>query len=382
MERNYLLKYKNSDIPSPAYIIDTDAIERNLEIIDRIQTESRAKVLLALKGFATVATFPILKKVLKGVCTSSLHEAKLGRECFGNEIHTYSPAYKGNEIDEINTISNSIIFNSINQWEKYKHIYKPNKKYGIRINPEHSETNVDIYNPCSAESRLGMKANQLDQLDLGKLSGAHMHSLCQNGADSLERTLEIVEKNFSKLLNHISWFNAGGGHFLTHPDYDIEKLVTILNRFQKKYDLQVYLEPGEAIVWKTGILMSTVLDIIPGEVNNAILDTSVTCHMPDVLEMPYRPEIENAADKNVYPYNYNLGGVSCLAGDTLGCYSFQKPLKIGQTIELNDMSQYTMVKSTTFNGIQLPSVVLVSTKNNTQEIVQKFSYTDFKSRLV
>jgi len=382
MERNYLLNYDQQKVSSPAFIIDTDAIERNLKIIDIIQNKSGAKVLLALKCFATTATFPIINKTLKGVCSSSLHEAKLGKEYFGKEIHAYSPGYREDEINEINEISDYIIFNSINQWNKYKHICKPTKNYGVRINPEHSESEILIYNPCASDSRLGIKSNEIKNLDFNIISGAHMHNLCQNGVDSLERTLQAIEKKYSKLLHHISWFNAGGGHFLTHPDYDIDKLIGLLKDFQKKYDLQIYLEPGEAIVWQTGILMATVLDIIPGEIENVILDISVTCHMPDVLEMPYRPEIENGRAKDVLPYNYNLGGVSCLAGDTLGCYSFAKPLTIGQTIELKDMSQYTMVKTTTFNGIRLPSVALVSNNNNTQQTVQEFGYADFKSRLV
>ena len=359
-----------------------NALQRNLNILEDIQERSGAKILLALKGFSTTPTFNMISNSLKGICASSLHEAKLGKEFFKGEIHSYSPAYKDNEINTIIDVSDTIIFNSINQWSKYKDLLRDGKKFGIRINPEHSEAGIAIYDPCSPDSRLGIKSYNIDQLDWKNLSGIHMHNLCQNGVQSLERTLEVVEKKCKDLLHHIDWFNVGGGHHLTHPDYDVDRLVILIKKFQEKYNLQMILEPGEAVVFQTGILMTRVLDIIPGNIENAILDFSVPCHTPDVIEMPYRPEIEFAAQKDILSYNYILGGVSCLAGDTLGFYSFSEPLEVGQIIELKDMSQYTMVKSTTFNGIPLPSVVLVSDNGEKQEVVQSFGYDDFKSRLV
>jgi carboxynorspermidine decarboxylase len=359
-----------------------DALKRNLIILDDIQKNSGAKILLALKGFATQATFPLINKYLKGICASSLHEAMFGKKHFGSEVHTFSPSFRTDRFEKIENISDYLIFNSISQWNKYKDHCSPNTKCGIRINPENSESGTKIYDPCSPDSRLGIKKNMVTDLDLKKISGAHFHNLCQNGVDSLERTLKVVEENFSSLLHHIEWLNIGGGHFLTHPKYNLKKLIELLSTFQKKYDLQIYMEPGEAVVWQTGILYSTVLDIIPGEKSNVILDTSVTCHMPDVLEMPYRPEIEKAGKENEYKHNYILGGTSCLAGDTLGLYSFKDKLTVDQHIEINDMSQYTMVKSSTFNGINLPSIVLVSNGGKRQEIVKTFGYEDFESRLV
>lgn len=382
MDRKYLEDYDKSQIESPAFIIDIDALKRNLQVLDCIQRDAGVNVLLALKGFSTVKAFDSIKQVLKGVCASSLHEARLGREYFGKEVHTYSPAYQESKFDEIVSYSDHLVFNSVQQWEQFREKCPSELSVGLRLNPEHSETETPLYDPCAPGSRLGIRSKDLEGVDLSGVEGFHMHTLCQRDSFALERTFEAAEKKFGHHFQNLKWLNFGGGHKITHKDYDVDHLITFLKKVKSDYNLEIYLEPGEAVVWETGLLLCTVLDIVPGDIPSAILDISVTCHMPDVLEMPYQPDLEGATIGKDKKYAYRLGGMSCLAGDVAGVYSFDKPLEIGQQLEFLDMSQYTTVKTTTFNGVALPSVYSVENKGVKVNKLQEFGYKDFLSRLL
>ncbi|MDD7986080.1 carboxynorspermidine decarboxylase [Lentisphaera marina] len=381
VHRPYLEDMKLKDFPeSPAYIIDELALERNLKILKEIKDQTNCKILLALKGFANYKTFPLIKQYLDGCCASSLWEAQLAREEFGLEVHTYSPAYSADEIQEISHISNHIIFNSVQQIERYKDSVG-NKEIGLRINPEHSETEVELYNPCSQSSRLGAKLSDLGDLDCSAISGFHMHTLCQKGADALARTLEVFEDKFKSYLPQLKWLNLGGGHHITQEGYDTDLLIKLINDFKNKYDLQVYLEPGEAVAINTGSLLCTVLETFESAgTNHAILDISATCHMPDVLEMPYRPDIRDADEAGIKAFTYLLGGTSCLAGDCIGKYSFDERLEVGQRLLLDDMSHYTMVKTHFFNGVRHPAIYLRD-KQRDNVLLRDFSYLDYKNKL-
>lgn len=380
-QRPYLTTLNLNDFPeSPAYIIDELALERNLKLLKEVKDRSHCKILLALKGYANFKTFPLIKKYLDGCCASSLWEAQLAREEFGLEVHTYSPAYRHDEIQEISNISDHLIFNSVQQLERFKDS-TGNKELGLRINPEHSETEIELYNPCAKSSRLGAKLADITNLDMTYISGFHMHTLCQKGADALARTLAVLEDKFSEYLAQIKWLNLGGGHHITQAGYDRELLIQLINDLQKKYDLQVYLEPGEAVAINTGSLLCTVLEVFESAgITHAILDVSATCHMPDVLEMPYRPDIRAAGEEGEKAYTYRMGGTSCLAGDCIGTYSFDQPLQVGQRLLLDDMSHYTMVKSNFFNGVKHPSIYLRN-KHNEDVLLRSFSYSDYKNKL-
>ena len=374
--------YKNiNELPSPAFVCEEQLLRKNLELLKKVQDEAEVKILLALKGFALWSTFDICKEYLEGCCASGLHEALLAKEKFGKEVHTYSPAFKDEEIEEIIEISNHLVFNSFNQLNQFRSKAKGNTSIGLRVNPEYSSVEVDLYNPCAPFSRLGITKKNFQEDNLEDVEGLHFHALCEQNVDALEGALANFEEKFAKFLPQMKWVNFGGGHHITRADYDVDALIKLLKEFKKRYPhLKVYLEPGEAVGWQTGYLMATVLDIVENEMPIAILDTSAEAHMPDTLAMPYRPDIRNSALPNVKKHTYRLAGNTCLAGDIIGDYSFDEVLKVGDKIILEDMIHYTMVKTTTFNGIKLPAIVL---KNNygAYQIINKFGYNEYKSRL-
>ncbi len=376
-----------SDLSSPCYVVDEVAIENNLKILAKVQQDSGAKVLLALKAFSMYAFAPLIMRYLKGTCASGLFEAKLGREQFGGEVHTYAAAYRPNEMAEILAVSNHVVFNSPSQWLQFKEQclsakkQRPELSFGIRINPEHSEGATPIYDPCAPCSRMGSTLKQLEGLDFTGIEGLHFHTLCEQDFEPLARTLRVIEDRFSNILQQMRWVNFGGGHHITREGYQVDALIERVRQFQQQHQVQVYLEPGEAIALNAGILVTEVLDTLHNGMNIAILDASATCHMPDVLEMPYRPRITGAQDPGNAKYTYRLGGPSCLTGDVIGDYSFNQPLHTGQRLMFEDMAIYTMVKNTTFNGIPLPTIAIANSQNGQIRIVKSFDYTDFVERL-
>ena len=381
MNKNYEVVDSFDKLPSPAYVCEEELLENNLKLLKRVQDETGVKILLALKGFAMHSTFDLCKKYLKGCCASGLHEALLAKEEFGKEVHTYSPAFKDEEIDEIISISNHLVFNSFNQLKRYKDKAFKKVSLGVRLNPEYSSVEVDLYNPCAPNSRLGITKANFDESQLQYLEGFHFHALCEQNVDALEGALANFEKNFSLYFSQLKWVNFGGGHHITRADYDVEGLINLLKDFKARYPhLEVYMEPGEAIGWQTGYLVATVLDIVNNGMDLAILDTSAEAHMPDTLAMPYRAMIRNSAVAFEKKYTYRLGGNTCLAGDIIGDYSYDEPLKVGDRIILEDMIHYTMVKTTTFNGIKLPSII-IKNKDNSYKVIKNFCYNDYKSRL-
>jgi len=371
------------DIQTPCYICEEKLLEKNLKLLEYVQNESGAKIILALKGFAMWSTFPLISKYLYGCTASGLHEALLAREEFDKEVHTYSPAFKETDIDEIAKISDHIVFNSPSQLLKYKDRAKainPNIHISIRINPEVSASPVDIYNPCGLYSRLGTTLANFDASIVEHLDGLNFHALCEQGADELEEVLVAFEKNFSQYFKNLKYINFGGGHHITKKDYDVQKLIKLVKYFRETYDVEVYLEPGEAVGWETGYLVATVLDVFENGMNLAILDTSAEAHMPDTLAMPYRAVVRNSGESGEKKYTYRLGGNTCLAGDIMGDYSFDNPLNIGDKIIFEDQIHYTFVKNTTFNGIKLPSLAILR-QNEKLDIVKDFGYEDYKGRL-
>ncbi len=381
MKTNNLIVDSFDKLPSPSYVCEEKLLEKNLILLKRIQDEADVNILLALKGFALWSTFDLCKKYLKGCCASGLHEAILAKEEFGGEVHTYSAAFKDDEIDEIISISNHLVFNSFNQVKRYKDKAFGKVSLGIRLNPEHSSVEVDLYNPCALNSRLGTTKANFDESQLEFLDGFHFHALCEQNVDALEGVLKAFEEKFSQYFDQLKWVNFGGGHHITRADYDVERLIKVLKDFKARYPhLKVYLEPGEAIGWQTGYLVGTVLDIVNNGMELVILDTSAEAHMPDTLAMPYRAEIRNAGLAFEKKHTYRLGGNTCLAGDIIGDYSFDKPLEVGDKVIFEDMIHYTMVKTTTFNGIKLPSIVIKHNEKS-YEIVKNFGYNDYKMRL-
>lgn len=384
-----------ANIPSPAYIIDLEKLEQNLKILQHVKEQAECHIVLALKAYSLWHTFPLIGQYLDGCCASGLHEAMLSHEHMQKHTLTYSPAYKEAEIEQLMDISSHLDFNSANQWEQFKQLalnhsryQSGNLKYGLRINPEHSTGSTEKYDPCSPYSRLGMTREAINETDLTGISGLHFHALCEQYTDDLESTLEAIDHRFGHILKRkeITWLNMGGGHWITKPDYDTDKLVELIQQTKERYDLEaVWLEPGEAVAIHTGVLSSTVLDIVKnGENKIAIVDVSATAHMPDTLEMPYRPDIFNAAgelagEAGEKTYNYHIGGTTCLAGDTLGAYSFDRELKTGDKLIFDDMAHYTMVKTTTFNGVPHPAIY--TKRGEEYTLLRAFSYDDFKSRL-
>lgn len=375
-----------SKLDTPCYVLDEEALENNLKILEKVKKKTNCKILLALKAYSMHSTFPLIRKYLDGVCASGLYEAKLGKEEFRKEVHVFSPAYSDEEFKELLKISNHIVFNSLSQIEKFKEQIKKSKgvECGVRINPEYSEIEHDIYNPASSMSRFGLKAYELQNKDLSMIKGIHFHVMCEQNADTLENVLKHFEEKFANILAlpNIKWVNFGGGHHITQKDYDVEKLIKLVNDFKKKWKKEVYLEPGEAIALNAGILITSVLDIkkTGKGVDIAILDASASNHMPDVLEMPYRPKIIGSDEAGKLKYTYRIGGPTCLAGDNIGDYSFNKPLQTGDKLIFCNMAIYTMVKNNTFNGIGLPSIYIFDKKNKIK-LVKKFGYKDFKDRL-
>jgi len=373
-----------SGLPTPCYIVDERLLVRNLEILHSVQQRTGCSILLALKGFSMYSVFPIVSKYLKGVTSSSLFEARLGFEKMGKEVHIFSPAYPEEEFDEILKYCDHLVFNSFSQWNKFKDKVKnvSTKKIecGIRVNPEYSEIETPIYNPCYKNSRLGVTLSNFRPEELDGIDGLHFHTMCEQNSDTLERTIKVVDAKFGKYIKNMKWLNFGGGHHITRPDYDIETLIRSILFFKEKYGVDIYLEPGEAVALNTGFLVTKVLDIMENDMNIAILDGSAACHMPDVLEMPYRPNIIGAGMPGEYAYTYRLGGNTCLAGDIIGDYSFKQPLKSGDKLVFCDMAHYTMVKNNMFNGINLPSI---ATYNESEgiKIVKQFGYDDYTSRL-
>lgn len=377
---------KNIDfnaVPSPCYVVDERLLIKNLEILASIQQRTGCKILLAQKGFSMHSVYPLIGKYLHGVTSSSLFEARLGYEEMGKEVHVYAPAYLDEELDELLQYSDHIVFNSFHQWKKFKDRVKGHSKKiecGIRINPEHSEGETPIYDPCYKYSRLGVTLANFQPDQLEGIDGLHFHTLCQQNSDALERTVKVVDEKFGEFIKGMKWLNLGGGHHITRPDYDIERLIQTILYLKDKYSVDIYLEPGEAVALNTGYLVATVLDIVDNGMQIAILDTSAACHMPDVLEMPYRPEIIDAGMPDEYAHTYRLGGNTCLAGDIIGDYSFKQPLKPGDKLVFCDMAHYSMVKNNTFNGVNLPSIALYTERDGMQ-IIRKFGYEDFKGRL-
>ncbi len=372
-----------STLPTPSYLVDQRLLIKNLELLSSVKERTGCKILLAQKAFSMFSVYPLIAKYLDGVTSSGVMEARLGYEEMGKEVHTYAPAFADHEMDDVIRYSDHIVFNSFHQWNKFKDKVKNSGKQiecGLRLNPKYSEIDTDIYNPCFTGSRLGITPEQFQPDQLDGIDGLHFHTMCEQNSDTLERTLKVVDDTFGSYIKQMKWLNFGGGHHITRSDYDIETLIRCIQFAQDTYGVQVYLEPGEAVALNTGYLVSTVLDTIENGMHLAILDTSAACHMPDVLEMPYRPHIIGAGLPNEKTYTYRLGGPTCLAGDIIGDYSFDAPLKEGDKLIFCDMAHYTMVKNNTFNGMNLPSIALYSQKNGLQ-IIKQFGYEDFKSRL-
>lgn len=374
-----------SKIPSPAFVLDEKLLRKNLELVNEVQKAAGIEIILAFKGFAMWSTFPLVKKYLNGATASSLFEARLCFEEMKTRAHVYSPVYFENEFEELMNYSSHIVFNSFNQFNKF---YAQTKKAGhpiscgIRVNPEYSDVETDLYNPSAPGSRLGVGADEFPQHLPEGIEGIHFHVLCESDSFSLEKVLENLEARFEKYLHQVKWVNMGGGHLMTRKGYDHQHLIQLLKAFKKKYNVNIILEPGSAIAWETGVLVSKVLDIVEHRgVKTAILDVSFTAHMPDTLEMPYRPKIIGATDPNkTSKHMYRLGGVSCLAGDFMEAYDFGRELNISDKIIFNDMIHYTMVKTTMFNGVNHP-LIAIWKENETLEIVRNFHYEDFKGRL-
>ncbi len=369
-------------VPTPCYIVDEPALIRNLEILRGVSERTGAKILLAQKAFSCYHLYPMIGQYLAGTACSGLFEAKLGYEEMGKENHVFSAAYRESEIDEIISCCGHIIFNSFTQLDKYRErVLAAGKKIGLRINPEFStQEGHEIYDPCSPRSRLGITRKSFRDDDLRGVTGLHFHTLCEQNSDDLEATLDAVEEKFGDILHKMEWINFGGGHHITRDDYDIPRLEKCIRRMQEKYGLEVFLEPGEAIALNAGWLVTEVLDLTENDMPIAILDTSAACHMPDVLEMPYRPPLVGSGEKGEKQYSYRLGSQTCLAGDVIGEYSFDEPLHIGDRLVFGDMAIYSMVKNNTFNGMPLPAIILLK-KDGSFETLRSFGYSDFRERL-
>ncbi|MFD1143189.1 carboxynorspermidine decarboxylase [Larkinella insperata] len=372
-----------SHIPSPCFVLEEAKLRANLELINSVQQRAGIQIILALKGFSMYSAFPLVRQYLSGATASSLNEIKLVNDYMGVKAHTYIPAIRDDEFNEILERSGHITFNSLSQWERFKDRAKnADVSCGIRVNPQYSEVGTDMYNPCVPGSRLGITRDLIGDALPDGIEGIHFHTLCENDSFTLERTLEALESRFGDLLHQAKWVNMGGGHLMTREGYNTDHLVQLLTAFRTKYDVQVILEPGSAIAWQTGVLVSTVLDLVNSQgIEVAILDTSFAAHMPDTLEMPYKPRILNSYHEPVAGKpTYRLGGMTCLAGDFMGDYSFDDPLKVGDRVIFDDMIHYTMVKTTTFNGVNLPAIGIWQ-EDNTFRLVKTYGYESFKDRL-
>ncbi len=376
-----------SQVPSPCHVLHRGLLEQNLRILRSVMDRSGAKIILALKGFAQFSEAKLISKYLVGTTASGINEALLGREEFCGEVHAYSPAFKDEEFARLLRVADHISFNSPTQWKRHKAAaLAAGRKlsFGLRVNPEHAEVDVELYNPCASGSRLGTLRSEIKSpADLEGLEGLHFHTMCQQGSDVLERTVAAFEAKFGEFIPQMKWVNFGGGHHITREGYDLDRLVRIITGFRQRWGqhIQVYLEPGEAIGIGTGVLVGTVLDLVHNGVDIAIIDISATNHMPDTLEMPYRADIMDADLPGKLPHTYRLGSVTCLAGDVIGDYSFPAPLKIGQRLVFMDMSHYTFVKNTTFNGVPLPAIASFDPASGQTQVVRRFGYADYKNRL-
>jgi len=374
----------HSRVDTPCWVVDLGQLRANLELLELVRRRTGAKILLALKGFATWCTFPLVRRYLDGVAASSPDEARLGREEFGREVHAYAPAYSPGDLEEILRHADHVVFNSLRQYRQFREFVReraPRVECGLRVNPEHSEVKVALYDPCARHSRLGVTRSELGDAELPGLDGLHFHTLCEKDADALERTLAVVEDKFGPWLDRVRWVNFGGGHHITRPGYDLERLVRVVSEFRERRPVEVYLEPGEAVALHAGVLVASVLDIVNNELPIAILDVSAAAHMPDVLEMPYRPPVVGARQPGEHPYTYRLAGLTCLAGDVVGDYSFPGELRVGDQVVFGDMAHYSMVKATTFNGVRLPSIATFDPEAGSLVLVRRFGYEDFRSRL-
>ena len=381
------MNFDVKNLPTPCYVTDEKLLRENLEILKYVQEKSGARILLAQKAFSMYSTYPLIAEYLCGTTASGIYEARLGYEemgkPFGKETHVFSPAYKEEDMRELVKYCDHIVFNSFPQWEKFRETVKSsgrNITCGIRVNPEYSEIETDIYNPCFENSRLGTTLANFDENALDGIDGLHFHTMCEQNSDTLERTVAVFEEKFGKYLHRMKWVNFGGGHHITRKDYDVEKLIEVVRRVKEKYGVEVYLEPGEAVALNAGFLVTEVLEVMKNGMDIAILDTSAACHMPDVLEMPYRPNVIGAGKAGEKAHTYRFGGPTCLAGDIIGDYSFDEPLKVGDRLVFCDMAIYSMVKNNTFNGMPLPAIVYAR-ENGTTEIIREFAYDDFRSRL-
>jgi len=375
------------DLETPCFVTDLGALEANLRVLADIQQRARCTILLALKGFAQWSTFPLVRRYLAGATASSVAEARLAREELGGEVHAYAPAYTDAEVRELVTLADHIVLNSPAQWRRHRPVIEQARRAGraiscgLRVNHEHREVEVALYDPAAPCSRLGATRANVSAADLDGLDGLHWHTLCQVGSDALERALAAFELQFGEFIAGRAWVNFGGGHHITRPDYDRERLVRLITEFRARWNVPVYLEPGEAIALGAGVLVASVLDVLHNDIDIAILDTSATAHMPDVLEMPYRPVIIGAGEPDALPHTYRLGGMTCLAGDVIGDYSFERPLAIGDKLVLLDMAHYTMVKTTTFNGVRLPSIATHDPATGQITVHRRFGYRDYRDRL-
>lgn len=369
-------------VSTPYFVVDERRLLHNLKILKQVAEESGCKILLAQKAFSMFSVYPLLRKYLCGTTASGLYEARLGKEEFGGETHVFSPAYRAEEFDELLQYVDDLVFNSPAQVRKYGIRAKnAGKSIGLRVNPECStQEGHAIYDPCAPGSRLGTTLEAFEEELVPLLDGIHMHTLCEQNSDDLEKTVEALEDKFGKWLPQMKWLNLGGGHHITRADYDRERLVRIIRRLREKYQLEVYLEPGEAVVLNAGDLVASVMEIVHNNMEIAILDTSAACHMPDVLEMPYRPPVQKSGNPGEKQYTYRFAGPTCLAGDVIGDYSFEKPLTEGSRVVFEDMALYTMVKTNTFNGMALPSIVFRDQEGE-EHLVRTFGYEDFKNRL-
>jgi carboxynorspermidine decarboxylase len=372
-------------VPTPAYVLEEAALKRNLALLDRVQKESGGKIILALKGFAFWDAFPWVREVLHGATASSLNEARLAKEEMGREVHVYSVAFTDKEFPGILALADHIVFNSFGQWRRFKPQVMAARaagkavSCGIRVNPGHSEVKTPLYDPCYANSRLGVVRSEFRADELDGIEGLHFHAHCGNNSDTLERVVASFENLYGEFIPRMKWINFGGGHHITKQGYDVERLIRVIRDFKAKHGTEVYVEPGEAVGWRTGPLVSSVVDIVRNGMDIAILDTSATAHMPDTLEMPYRPEIRGADEPGKLPHTYRLGGLTCLAGDVIGDYSFAQPLKAGDKLVFEDMIHYTIVKNTTFNGIPLPSLC-IWTADGRLRVAREFGYESYKFR--
>lgn len=372
-------------VTTPAYVLEEANLKHNLSILDRVQRESGGKIILALKGFAFWGAFPWVREVLHGATASSLHEARLAKEEMRKEVHVYSVAFLDREFAEVLELADHIVFNSFSQWRRFKPQVAAARaagkaiSCGIRVNPGHSEVKTPLYDPCFANSRLGVTREEFRADELDGIDGLHFHAHCGNNSDTLERVVASFEKLYGEFIPKMKWINFGGGHHITKEGYDVDRLIKVIRGVRERHKVEVYVEPGEAVGWRTGPLVASVADIVRNGMDIAILDTSATAHMPDTLEMPYRPEIRGAAEPGVLKHTYRLGGLTCLAGDVIGDYSFAQPLAVGDKLVFEDMIHYTIVKNTTFNGIPLPSLC-IWTEQGELKVCRTFGYENYKLR--